>query len=178
MAYFARRCFLLAFIIAALGCSLFAGYEWSARRNAPAPAGPASPGAEREAGLGVILKVYYRGCGHTVRGPDNPVGGRSLSDVLKDHPGAAFSLLPGGVAEVTIEADGLCPDDAPYRFLTIKDGYVAVYYGRSASPDNLKEVRADLPAVRLSAGDLRRLEKGEVVMGDEAVYSLLEGLLD
>jgi hypothetical protein len=30
----------------------------------------------------------------------------------------------------------------------------------------------------LSAGDLRRLEKGEVVMGDEAVYSLLEGLLD
>ncbi|NPV71583.1 MAG: hypothetical protein HPY55_13240 [Firmicutes bacterium] len=172
-----RRLFVAA-VCVALGCSLLAGYRWSARRGARPEPELAVQVTEQLAVTSVIMKARYRGCGHTVSGPHRPVSGRQVSEILNDHPGATLTLLPGGIAEVMIETDGLCPEDAPYRLLTVKDGYVVVYYGRSAHAANLKEVRRDLPVGRLHTGDLRRLERGEVVLGDTAVSRLLEGLLD
>lgn len=70
--------------------------------------------------------------------------------------------------------DGLCPDMARYRHITIKDGEVAVFYGKP--PHLLLAYSTGLRAGQLRSEDRERLTAGVTVEGDEAAFTLLEGL--
>lgn len=123
--------------------------------------------------VGAVFRVRYRGCGHVVTervepGPIAP----------GEYPDAVTTLLPNGGIEVLREVDGVCPEDSPYRFVTIRDGQVVVFMGRKAWEHGPRTVRSDIPVARLSKVDVLRLERGEVVLGDEGVARLLEGLVE
>ncbi|MGE5484876.1 MAG: hypothetical protein ACM3X4_07670 [Ignavibacteriales bacterium] len=171
----ARRRLFVALVCFLLGCSTLAGYRFSSQRrnrDGRPVAAPSQPAAPR-----VVLKILYRNCGHTLE-PAGVPAGRSLQEIVQAYPGARVTLLENGDAEVISEVDGLCPEDAPYRLVCLKDGFVAVYYGRKPLDTNLMELRRDLPAGRIPKRDVEKLTGGEVVVGDAAVARLLEGLLD
>ncbi len=170
-----KRHLLVAVICLALAGSLLAGYRLSALRGGSEAKPSATPGDGAPART--FVKIVYKGCGHTLE-PARELRHLPLQDILSIYPGASVTLFENGDAQVTWEVDGLCPEDAPYRLVCLKDGFVAVYCGRKPLETNLLDLRRDLPASRLSERDLERLDKGELVAGDAAVGLLLEGLLD
>lgn len=120
----------------------------------------------------------YRQCGHeetvvrVFRTPMPTLDRETLSALFPEW--SVVSLDAEG-AELFREEDGLCPEDATYRHLRVKDGYVAVYYGKPRPDAPLKEV-TDVPAAWLLPEDIRRLETGLVLEGDAEVRKYLEGL--
>ncbi|MCR4398331.1 MAG: hypothetical protein NUV93_05145 [Firmicutes bacterium] len=172
------RRFAVAATCIALACCLAAGYRFSSwlrsSLNRPVVVKPHEVLPPR-----ISVKIHYRGCGHVAEArPPAETAGATLEQVLSEHPGSRVTISGDGGVEVVSEVDGLCPDDAPYRFVCLRGDHVAVYYGRSRLEGNLKEVRLDLPVTRLSSRDAGTLRKGEVVLGDAGVSRLLEGLVD
>ena len=92
---------------------------------------------------------------------------------------AGWTLLSFSPTRVEVErrVEDMCPDMVRYRFLTIADGRVAVYYGRSREHLLLKEVTA-VDARQLLPEDRELLERGLVVEGDGEAERFLEGLGD
>jgi len=92
---------------------------------------------------------------------------------------AGWTLLSFSPTRVEVErqVEDMCPDMVRYRFLTIADGRVAVYYGRSREHLLLKEV-TQVDARQLLPEDRELLEQGLVVEGDGEVERFLEGLGD
>ncbi len=169
----AKRRLVLTLACILFGCSLIGGYRFSSlQRIASEKPVSAPPQPSR-----VIFRIHYKNCGHTLE-PASDYTIRPVEEILRSYPGARVTVLQDGGVEVVADVEGLCPEDAPYRLVCIKDGYVAVYYGRKPLEVNFKELRRDLPVERLSRRDVENLARGEIVPGDAAVARLLEGLLD
>jgi hypothetical protein len=103
--------------------------------------------------------------------------GCTQEEVMKHLAGWTLVSFSPTRIEVERQVEDMCPDMVRYRFLTIADGRVAVYYGRSREHLLLKEVTA-VDARQLLPEDRERLEQGLVLEGDSEVQRFLEGLGD
>ncbi len=62
-------------------------------------------------------------------------------------------------------------------FLSIKDGYVAIYKGNSLANKELQEIRKDISVNKLSEDDKKKLLEGIEIETEEELLSILEGFL-
>lgn len=131
-------------------------------------------------GAVVIYRTTYLVCGareETTRSAEPDLVGLSAAEVLARHPGWDLVSFAPGRVELERRVDGMCPEMVTYRFLTIADGKVTVYYGRRREHLLLKEI-SPARAEGLLPEDRAALEQGIVVVGDEALAQFLEGLGD
>lgn len=137
-------------------------------------------GAAVGEGAVVVYRTIYRLCGSREE-KEEPVWpelvGRSQQEVVQRHPG--WQLVSFAPDRIVLErqVEAMCPDMVRYRFVTISDDRVAVYYGRDPDHLLLKEL-SPLRAEGLLPEDRQVLGQGVVLEGDEQVAQFLEGLGD
>lgn len=132
----------------------------------------------REAVL--VDEVYYKLCDRIekqVRAvPEEWVGldRTQLAGLLESKE--LLSFTPDRV--VLFSSDpGLCPELQRYRTLMVRDGHVALFYGKPDDLGPLIEV-TDIPVDGLLPADQNRLQRGILVNGQEEALRFLEGLRD
>ena len=77
--------------------------------------------------------------------------------------------------EMTLKVDSLCREHANNQFIGVKDGYVAVFYGKPGNKPLLKEV-TKIPVAKLLAEDEAELKRGMIVQSREELLLFIEGL--
>ncbi|HHY37715.1 MAG TPA: hypothetical protein GX507_02165 [Clostridia bacterium] len=133
-----------------------------------------------KAGAPVLRRIFYTRCGHSEEDQDlvsNDMAKKTLRELALDYP--EHRIYPGPGDGLTIEkvVNDFCPDDRTFRHIGLKDGYVAVFYGRPKENAVLKSM-TDIAAKDLYPADRKRLEAGIVAVGDADLERILEGLTD
>jgi len=154
--------------------------------------GQAAGGAAVDAAGGpvrvqIVFRTYFEACGHTEeRHVASWMAAADARELRRLYPGWRVVSGEGGAGEaggagetLVLERreDGYCTDDTYYRHLGIRDGHVAVFWGKPGPGARLKEVTA-IKVSDLLAEDRQRLEKGIALLGDDAVSRSLEGLAE
>lgn len=126
----------------------------------------------------LIQKIVYLKCGdeevlHT-KPADNLVG-MNYGQVQKAYPGWTIDKFDTLEVAMTLQVDSLCREHANNTFIGVKDGYVAVYYGKPGPKAILKEVTS-IPVNKLMPQDLEELRRGMVVQSREELLRTLEGM--
>lgn len=131
-------------------------------------------------GATVTYRTTYLKCGHREEA-EEPVWpelvGCTEREFMQRHPGWNLVSFSPTRIELERQVDAMCPDMLRFRFLTISDGRVAVYYGGVRDHLLLKEL-TPVAAGSLLPEDRRTLEQGVVVEGDGEAARFLEGLGD
>jgi len=154
--------------------------------------GQAAGGAAADAAGGpvrvqIVFRTYFEACGHTEeRHVASWMAAADARELRRLYPGwhavsgggeAGEAGGTGGALVLERREDGYCTDDTYYRHLGIRDGRVAVFWGKPGPGARLKEVTA-IKVSDLLAEDRQRLEKGIALLGDDAVSRSLEGLAE
>ena len=126
----------------------------------------------------LVQKIYYSRCGdeevlHT-KAAENLIG-LNLNQVQKIYQGWSIGKFTGKEIEMTLTVEGFCREHANNAFIGIKDGYVAVFYGRPSGKPILKEI-TKINANKLMPQDIEVLKKGMAVQSKEELLQTLEGL--
>lgn len=131
--------------------------------------------------LKFVYRTLYLGCGHLVEEVHSfpSDAGREISERLRSgETGWRLESQKDGTFVFVTEDPGMCPDDGRFRHFRVQeDGRLAVYYGKPGQGGLLKEVTS-INVTHLLDEDMRRIEDGIVLEGDEAVERYLEGLRD
>lgn len=126
----------------------------------------------------LVQRIIYTKCNdeevtHT-KPADNLIG-LNYQQVQKVYVGWNIDKFDTEEVVLTLKSDGFCREHANNMFIGVKDGYVAVYYGKPGTKAILKEVTA-LSASKITPQDLAELEQGVVVETREQLLRTLEGM--
>lgn len=99
----------------------------------------------------------------------------SSLDMAQRYPGWTMTEYSPDKVVFTRTQEGLCREDREYRHLKIKDGHVAVFYGKPR-PDAILMKTTKIEAQYLPEEETRSLEEGLVVKDESELLYLLEGL--
>lgn len=132
------------------------------------------------AGAPLLKRTFYTRCGHTEEDQDlvpSEMAKKTLRELALGYP--EYGIYPGPGDGLTLEkvVNDFCPDDRTFRHIGLKDGYVAVFYGRPKENAVLKSM-TNIAAKDLYPADRTRLEAGIVAVGDTDLERILEGLTD
>lgn len=126
----------------------------------------------------ITQKMVYLKCGDEeilrARPSENYVG-LTLAQLQAAYPGWTIEYFDPAQVRMTLLVDSFCREHANGLYLGIKDGYVAVYYGRPGIKPIVKEV-TKISVNRLVAEDIAELEKGIIVNTKEELLRTLEGM--
>lgn len=126
----------------------------------------------------LLQKITYVKCGdqETFRthAADNLLG-KNFQQVQQVYGGWNIEKFDIDEVVMSLQVDALCPEHANNMFVGLKDGYVAVYYGRPGPKALLKEV-TKVAASSLMEQDREELQRGVVVHSQEELLRTLEGL--
>lgn len=123
-------------------------------------------------------KIFYKKCGDTETTelhPVEPLVGLPLAQLQKVYPGWQVERFDAEQIVMQLQVDGYCQEHANHFFIGIKDGYVAVYYGRPDKRPILKEI-TKIKVDTLLPGDVQELEQGMVFESKEELLRTLEGM--
>jgi hypothetical protein len=126
----------------------------------------------------IIQKIKYLKCGeeevlHTIP-PDNLIG-LNYNQVQKIYPGWNIEKFDTDEIQLTIKIESFCREHANNMFIGIKDGNVAIFYGKPGSKAILKEI-TKISAAKLMQQDREELKHGLVIQSKEELLRTLEGL--
>lgn len=129
----------------------------------------------------VVYHTKYKTCGRVItsepqRIPDQMVN-LTAEQIRIAYPGWTIQDFRPDRLVLSATRDGLCPDMQKYRYIGIKDGKVAIFYGKPGEGELVKEVTA-IEVSRLSPEDQEVLKKGITANGDSDVAAYLEGVLN
>lgn len=126
----------------------------------------------------LLQKITYLKCGdqETFRThpADNTVG-KNFQQVQQVYGGWNIEKFDINEVVMSLQVDALCPEHANNMFIGVKDGYVAVYYGRPGPKAMLKEM-TKIPVNGLMGQDREELQRGVLVRSQEELLRTLEGL--
>ncbi len=123
-------------------------------------------------------KITYLKCGdeetfHS-KPADNLVG-LTAAQVQKVYSGWTMDKFDTQEVVISLKVDSYCREHANNMFIGVKDGYVAVYYGRPGPRAIVREV-TQIPVQQLSAEDIEELKRGLIVKSREELLRTLEGM--
>lgn len=127
----------------------------------------------------VVQRIQYLKCGdeetfrHT-QPADNLVG-LNFQQVQQLYQGWDIEKFDINEIVMALKVDDFCREHANNMFVGVKDGYVAVYYGKPGGKPLLKEV-TKIPMDRLMGQDREELRRGVLVRSQEELLRTLEGL--
>lgn len=126
----------------------------------------------------LIQHIIYTKCNDEevlqTKAPDTMTG-FTLTQVQKVYPGWLINKFDTAEVDMTLKVDSYCREHANNMFLGIKDGHVAVFYGKPGPKAIVKEVTA-IPINHLMEQDLAELRQGLVVGSKEEMLRTIEGL--
>ena len=126
----------------------------------------------------LVQKIIYLKCNDEEEfrtKPADSLQGLNLSQVQKVYNGWTIDKFDSKEVVMTIKVDSYCREHANNMFLGIRDGHVAVFYGRPGSKAIVKEV-TDIPVTNLHEKDADELKQGLVISSREELLRTLEGL--
>ncbi|MBP2652872.1 MAG: hypothetical protein H6Q73_441 [Firmicutes bacterium] len=126
----------------------------------------------------LVQKIMYLKCGDEEEFRTKPADsliGLNLSQVQKVYNGWNIEKFDSKEVLMTIKVDSYCREHANNMYLGIKDGHVAVFYGRPGSKAIVKEV-TDILVNNLYEKDAEELNHGVVIGSREELLRTLEGL--
>ncbi|VBB06062.1 Hypothetical protein LUCI_1273 [Lucifera butyrica] len=126
----------------------------------------------------LVQKIVYLKC-HDVetlrtKPADNLIG-LNYAQLQKVYSGWTIDKFDPPEVQMTLEVDSFCREHANNMFIGIKDGYVAVFYGKPGPKAIVKEV-TKISANKLTDQDLDELRRGMIVKSKEDLLRTLEGL--
>lgn len=126
----------------------------------------------------LVQKIIYAKCNDEevfrTKPADNLVG-LNMQQFQKVYSGWTIHKFDTMELEMSLKVDSYCREHANNMFIGIKDGNVAVFYGKPGPKAILKEV-TKIPVSKLVQEDLDELRRGMVVQSREELLRTLEGM--
>lgn len=127
----------------------------------------------------LLLKRYYTYCGHTE--VEEIKQGSSLltlsrQEILKLYPDWEVQESSKDRINLFRPVDDFCSIDQKKRYVGIKDGYVAIYYGDPGMKKKKVFRVTDISAKKFPAPMRQQLEEGIPGESEEHLISIIEGL--
>lgn len=126
----------------------------------------------------VVQHIIYTKCNDEEiihNKPAENLVGLNYQQVQKIYTGWNIDKFDTDEVVLTLKTDSLCKEHMNNMFIGVKDGYVAVYYGKPGAKAILKEVTA-LSIAKITPQDMLELEQGVVVESREQLLRTLEGM--
>jgi hypothetical protein len=126
----------------------------------------------------IVQKIIYLKCNEEevlrTKPADNLVG-LNYYQVQKIYQGWTIDKFDSLGVEMTLKVDSYCREHANNMFIGIKDGYVAVFYGKPGPKAIVKEVTT-IAVNKIMPQDVEELKRGMVVQSREELLRTLEGM--
>jgi uncharacterized protein (UPF0333 family) len=126
----------------------------------------------------IVQKTLYLKCNEEEilrTKPTENLVGLNIYQMQKMYQGWEFEKFDTNEAVMTQKVDGYCSIHANNFFLGIRDGHVAVFYGKPDYKPILKEITA-IEINKLMPQDVEELQRGLVVQSKEELLRTLEGM--
>lgn len=126
----------------------------------------------------LIQKIIYLKCNDEEVFRTKPAAnlvGLNYQQVQKVYSGWSIEKFDVSEVEMTLKVDSYCREHANHMYLGIKDGYIAIYYGKPGPKAIVKEV-TNIPINRLMPQDVDELRRGLEVQSREELLRTLEGM--
>jgi hypothetical protein len=126
----------------------------------------------------LVQKIIYLRCNDEEvfrTKPADSLIGLNIYQVQKVYNGWTIDKFDTQTVEMSLKVDSYCREHANNMFIGMKDGFVAVYYGKPGPKAIVKEVTG-IPVGRLSGEDAEELRRGLIVQSREDLLRTLEGM--
>lgn len=126
----------------------------------------------------ILQRIVYTKCNDEENfrtKPADSLVGLTYQQFQKVYSGWVIQKFDTLEVEMTLRVDSLCREHANNMFIGVKDGYVAIFYGKPGSKPILKEV-TKIPVAKLMTEDADELRRGMVVQSREELLRFIEGL--
>ncbi len=133
------------------------------------------PGADN---IIVEFKEVFNECGHEELIKKELISisfGLSVEELEERYPDWTLREFSQNTAVFFRTQDGFCQEDMIYKHISIKDGYVTVFYGRPRT-DAIVVKTTKINAKYLPTDEIKNLENGIVITDDAELLLILEGL--
>ena len=107
--------------------------------------------------------------------PAENIIGLNYQQVQNIYSGWTIDKFDNLEVEMTLKVDSYCREHANNMFIGVKDGYVAVYYGKPGDKAILKEI-TKISLTHIMPQDIEELKRGLVVQSREELLRTLEGM--
>lgn len=126
----------------------------------------------------LVQKISYLKCGDeeifTAKITDN-LAGLNFNQLQNAYTGWSINKFDSDTVEMSLKMDSFCREHANNMYIGLKDGYVAVFYGKPGNKPIVKEV-TKIPVKKLHPQDYDELRHGMIVHSKEELLSILEGI--
>lgn len=126
----------------------------------------------------IVQKILYLKCNEEEilkTKPTENIIGLNIYQMQKMYQGWEFEKFDNNEAVMTLKVDNYCREHANNIFIGIKDGHVAVFYGKPGYKPIVKEITA-IQVNKLMPQDVEELQKGMAVQSKEELLRTLEGM--
>lgn len=126
----------------------------------------------------LVQKITYLKCNDEEvfrTKPASNLVGLNYQQLQKVYSGWAIDKFDLSEVEMTLKVDSYCREHANHMFLGIKDGYIAIYYGKPGPKAIVKEVTS-IKVNKLMPQDVDELRRGLEVQSREDLLRTLEGM--
>ena len=126
----------------------------------------------------ILQRIVYTKCNDEESFRTKPADsliGLTYQQFQKVYSGWVIQKFDTLDVEMTLRVDSLCREHANNMFIGVKDGYVAIFYGKPGNKPILKEV-TKIPVTKLMTEDAEELRRGMVVQSREELLRFIEGL--
>lgn len=126
----------------------------------------------------LVQKIIYLKCNEEEVFRTKPASnliGLNYQQVQKVYSGWTIDKFDLSEVEMTLKVDSYCREHANHMFLGIKDGYIAIYYGKPGPKAIVKEVTS-IQVNKLMPQDVDELKRGLEVQSREDLLRTLEGM--
>lgn len=126
----------------------------------------------------LIQKIIYLKCNDEEvfrTKPASNLVGLNYQQLQKVYSGWTIDKFDMTEVEMTLKVDSYCREHANHMFLGIKDGYIAIYYGKPGPKAIVKEV-TNIQVNKLMPQDVEELRRGMEVQSREDLLRTLEGM--
>ena len=126
----------------------------------------------------LLQKIVYLKCNDEEVFRTKPAAnlvGLNFQQVQRVYSGWTIDKFDVNEVEMTLKVDSYCREHANHMFLGIKDGHIAIYYGKPGPKAIVKEV-TNIPINRLMPQDVEELRRGLEVQSREELLRTLEGM--
>jgi len=107
--------------------------------------------------------------------PTEKLVGLTIYQLQKVYQDWTFDKFDSDEVDMTLRVDNYCSEHADNMFIGIKDGSVAVFYGKPGPRAILKEV-TNISTSKFMTQDIEELRQGIVVQSKEELLRTLEGM--
>lgn len=126
----------------------------------------------------LVQKIIYLKCNdeEVLRTkPTENLVGLNIYQTQKIYQGWTFDKFDNTEVDMTLKVDSYCREHTNNMFIGVKDGRVAVFYGKPDYKPIVKETTS-IQVNKLMPRDVEELEHGMIVQSKEELLRTLEGM--